>query len=332
MLAASLQFAISAAVVVFGGIILTRCADAIADRTDLGRLLVGSVFLAAATSLPELSVDLSAVWNGMPDLAVGDLMGSSLFNLAILAALDLTRRAGGRMFSHMSAAHALSGAMSITLLALAAVGLQLRDGINMAGMDLVILAILGAYLLGLRLVYYDQQFAVRHAAGSAGEVLVPAGRLTLRSAIAGYVLSAAVIIVAAPFLTDAAGKLAEATGLGDTFVGTTLVALSTSLPELVATGTAVRMQAFDLAIGNIFGSNAFNMALLFPLDLAQPGSLMAAVSPTHAVTCTAAVLITAVAIMGQLYRSEKRRHLLEPGAALILVLVVAALVVVYYHR
>ena len=68
MLAVGLQFVIAAAAVVAAGTVLTRYADAIADLTKLGRLLVGSILLAGATSLPELSVDLSAIRQGLPDL------------------------------------------------------------------------------------------------------------------------------------------------------------------------------------------------------------------------------------------------------------------------
>ena len=114
---------LAATVVVFAGNALTRCADAIAELTKLGRLLVGSIFLAAATSLPELTVDISAVRMGLPDLAVGDLLGSSLFNLLILAVADLMNSSRGRMLSRESAAHALSAVMSIALTAMAAIAI-----------------------------------------------------------------------------------------------------------------------------------------------------------------------------------------------------------------
>ena len=92
MLVVSLEFLALAMVVALAGTYLARSADQIAEITRLGRLLIGSVLLAAATSLPELTVDLSAVRQGMPDLAVGDLFGSSLMNLLILASL---RNVGG---------------------------------------------------------------------------------------------------------------------------------------------------------------------------------------------------------------------------------------------
>lgn len=120
---ALLQFLLAATVVVFAGNALTRCADAIAELTKLGRLLVGSIFLAGATSLPELTVDISAVKRGLPDLAVGDLLGSSLFNLLILAVADLMNSSRGRMLSRESAAHALSATMSIALTALAGISI-----------------------------------------------------------------------------------------------------------------------------------------------------------------------------------------------------------------
>ena len=75
MLAAGVQFLVCATVIIVAGTFLTRFADAIAELTKLGRLVIGSVLLASATSLPELTVDISAIRMGMPDLAVGDLLG-----------------------------------------------------------------------------------------------------------------------------------------------------------------------------------------------------------------------------------------------------------------
>jgi Sodium/calcium exchanger protein len=85
-----LQFVVSGILIMGAGTLLARFADKIPELTGLGRLLVGSVLLAGATSLPELTVDTSAVRLGLADLAVGDLLGSSLMNLMILAVLDLS--------------------------------------------------------------------------------------------------------------------------------------------------------------------------------------------------------------------------------------------------
>jgi cation:H+ antiporter len=330
-----LQFLVAAALIVVAGTFLTRYADAIADLTGFGRLLVGSILLAGATSLPELTVDISAVRLGNPDLAVGDLMGSSLFNLLILAFLDLSRKSRGRMFSRAVVAHALSATASILLAALAATAILLAPKLSGAALGSVgmgTIAIVVAYAFCIRLIFYDQRVSAQHTEAAGQDVLVPAGRLKLWQASLGFAVAAAAIVATGPFLAEAADELAELSGLGGTFVGTTLVALCTSLPELVASFTAVRMGAFDLAVGNIFGSNAFNMVLLFPLDLVHASPVLASVSQNHAVTALATVVVTSVAIMGQLYQVEKRIRFLEPDAVLVIVLVIAALVALYYLR
>ena len=137
------------------------------------------------------------------------------------------------------------------------------------------------------------------------------------------------LFLAGPRLAQTAGQLAELSGLGKTFVGTSLLAVSTSLPELVACITAMRMKAFDLVVGNVFGSNAFNMILFFPLDAAHSGSLFADISPSHGVTALAVILATSVATLGQLYQVEKRRRVVEPDALLMLLILTGALFLVY---
>ncbi|MBI2920971.1 MAG: sodium:calcium antiporter [Planctomycetes bacterium] len=336
MTSAILQFASAAAVVVLAGTILTRCADAIADLTGMGRLLVGSVLLAAVTSLPEMCVDISAVRMGMADLAVGDLMGSSLCNLLILAILDLCHRSEGRMLSRLSAAHALSATVSMGLTSLACIALLLGPRLArfaVAGIGPGPIAILVAYALGVRLVFQDQRHSALHGAPRPQSVLLPAGRkLSLRKAVVGFAVSAGAILLAGPLLAHSAGTIADLSGLGGSFVGSTFVALATSLPELVTSLVAVRMGAFDLAVGNIFGSNAFNMLLLLPLDLVSPGPLLSSVSGVHAVTGLATVFITAVALSGQLFQVETRRFLIEPDATLVIALTLATYTLLFAIR
>jgi cation:H+ antiporter len=333
MTTAVLQFLAAAAVIVVAGTFLTRYADAIAEITGFGRLLIGSILLAGATSLPELTVDISAVRGGMADLAVGDLMGSSLFNLLILAIMDLSHRQRGRLFSRAASAHALSATVSMALAALAGISILVGHrlgGVAILHMSYGSLVIVVAYLLSVRMIFFDQQVSAQQA--NLPEHVPPTPGMTLRRAVIGFLIAAAAIVITGPYVAEAAGEIAEISGLGKTFVGTTLVAFSTSLPELVATLTAMRIGAFDLAAGNIFGSNAFNMVLLAPLDLVSAEPLMASVSVNHAVTCFAAILVTSVAVMGQLYQVERRRWLIEPDALAVVLLVVGALGLLYYLR
>jgi cation:H+ antiporter len=331
-----IQFLIPAVVIIAAGAALTLFGDIISHRTKLGGLLVGSILIAGATSLPELAIDINAVRMGSSDLAVGDLLGSSIFNLLILAVLDLTRYSHGQMLSKTSASHALSGCASIMLTAIAGIfiflGPQL-EGITFLRLGPGALVIALAYVVCIRIVYFGQRESGQEAQESEKEPTVPwLGKLGLKGAIIGYIAAGAVILAAAPFLAKAADDLAERSGLGGTFFGTTFVALCTSLPEVVTTLSAVRMKAFDLAIGNIFGSNCFNMLIFLPLDLADEGSLLASVSHTHVYTAFAVIVVTIAVILGQLYPAERKKHFLEPDAWLTIVLILGALTGLYFVR
>ncbi len=328
MIESAIQFALSAAAIVLSGIFLVRSSDRIGELTGLGRLFAGSVLLAGATSLPELLVDVNAVKMEMPDLAVGDLMGSSLMNLLILAVADLVHRNPNKMFSRAGAQHALSAAVSINMMVVACLaiflGPQLAD-FNIGQVGIGPIAIAMVYALGLRLVYYDQRILNPERAEKGLQK-----RRELARAFSVYFGSALVIFVAAPYLAEAAGAIAEISGLGKTFIGTSLVAFCTSLPEVVSTIAAVRAGAFDLAVGNIFGSNSFNMILLVPLDFIHEGNLLGAVSRNHVVTGLSVVLASCVAVMGQLYQAEKRRKFLEPDAFAVIGIVIGSLGVLYW--
>jgi cation:H+ antiporter len=328
MINSIVQFVVSSIAIVVAGIFLVRFSDRIAQITKLSRLIVGSLFLAAATSLPELFVDISAVKNKMPDLAVGDLMGSSIFNLFILGIADLSHKGSTVIFSKASAHHAMAAllSMGMTALAGAAILIEHQTLLPVIGnFGLISIFIPIVYLFGLRLVYFNQRMA-----NEVPEIKrLKIERKPLLKALSGYLLSAGAILFAAPYLSEAAGVIASQTGLGQGFIGTTLVALTTSLPELVSTIVSVRMGAYDLALGNIFGSNAFNILLLIPLDFINEGSIFSVVSLQHVFTVLATVGITSLAVMGQLYQIEKRKSFIEPDAFAVISLVVMTLIALY---
>jgi cation:H+ antiporter len=326
-------FVATAVVIVMAGAALTQCGDIIAKRTKLGGLLVGTILIAGATSLPELGVNITSVRRGDADLAAGDLLGSSLMNLLILAVLDLTRYSHGRMLSNASARQALGATSSVALTAVVAIFILLSPHLGAlevwrVGPGTIVLLV--AYLLCLRLIHHGRREPQRD--DDETHALWPPflRKLGLKGAVIGYLIAGAAILAAAPFLSGAAGNLAQQTGLGGTFFGSTFVALSTSLPEVVTTFTAVRIRAFDMAMGNILGSNAFNMVLFIPLDLVFEGSLLAAVSPSHVYTALCVIVVTIVVLLSQLYPVERRKPFLEPDAWLAITLVVASFTGLYF--
>ena len=327
----ALLFAAAGLVVVLAGVHLARFGDAIAQRTRLGGLWIGAVLLAGATSLPELGTDISAVRLGALDLAVGDLFGSSMANMLILGLVDLMppRRA---VLRRATLDHALACGLAISLNALAAAFLVAPSGLIVAGVAPESAVLMLGYVLGTRAVYRQAMLRYGPSPPSDGE-LARTEAPTLRRAVAGFAAAAAVTLAAAPLFARAARDLAVASGLGDTFTGTWLVGFSTSLPELVASVAAVRIGAFDLAVGNLFGSNAFNMSVFFWLDLVKPGpSLFAEASGAHVLSGLFAVVLMALGLAAIVYRAKKRFSVVEPDSALIILTYLLGIWMLYLHR
>ena len=320
-------FIAAGAVVVGAATSLARYADVIALRTRMGRLWVGAVVLATATSLPELGTDVAAVRLGAANLAVGDLFGSSMANMLILALVDLLhpRRS---VLRQATLDHALSASLALCLNAFATIFILWPSDILLGWVSPESLVLASVYVVGTRAVY-------RHAVREALAASEPPGQAvpSLRRAVLNFAVAAAIILLAAPVFAFAAKRVAELTGLGHTFMGTWLVGFSTSLPELVASLAAVRLGAFDLAIGNLFGSNAFNMSVFVWLDLASPeGSIFALADKVHALSGLFAVTLMALGVAAIVYRAKKRFAMLEPDSALIVLVYVLGLWMLYANR
>lgn len=326
---AIITFAVAAACVIMAGSILSRAADAIADRTGIGRVWVGSVLLAAATSLPELMTDVSAVRINRPNLGAGDLFGSSLANMLILALIDLTAPRK-QVLRQVAFENSLAAALAIALNSIVAVFILARPQFRIGRVSPEALILIVVYLLGTRAVYRNGTVA----AGAAEETPRESGvqrRHALIGAAAKFAAGALAIFFAAPYLASSAGRLADLSGLGTTFIGTWLLGLSTSLPELVTSIAAVRIGSFDLATGNLFGSNSFNMLIFAAMEFASPTPIFARLDPVNALTACLATALMSLGLASIVYRAGRRYALLEPGSLLMLVGYAAALWAVYMH-
>ncbi|MBM4125874.1 MAG: sodium:calcium antiporter [Nitrospira sp.] len=327
-----LLFLVNAVAIVLAGAKLSRYGDRIAELSGLGRLWIGVVLMAAATSLPEIFTTVSAGWIDAPDLAAGNLFGAGMSNMLTLALIDLLYRKK-RVWRQAALEHTLTATLAMVLTGLAAFFVLLRIEVVHLGVGLESLVLPILYVLGIRLVLRQEDMARRQRTQSTLEEESAkthdggaSRREELRRAVIGFAVAAGVLLVAAPVLTQSAEQIAQETGVSTTFIGTSLVAITTSLPELVVSIAAIRLGAFDLAVGNLFGSNAFNMAAFFFADLAyRQGSLLSAVSTTHALTGLWAIIMMNIGLMGIIYRAEKRFMLIEPDSLLMLIAYVLGL-------
>ncbi|MGB9751865.1 sodium:calcium antiporter [Roseiflexus castenholzii] len=309
MLVTWLLFLACAAVILGAGTQLSRYGDVIADMTGLGRTWIGVVLLASVTSLPELITGFSSVAiYRVPDIAMGDIAGSCMFNLLIIAILDALH-GPAPISGRMHEGQVLSASFGLILLGLVGLSIALGEMLPAIGWVSVSSALfLAIYLLAMRTIFtYEQrrivaEFVAEMATETEARHPSPARVYGL------FTLNAVLIVGAALYLPGLAETLAETTGLGQTFFGTIFVALSTSLPEVVVSIAALRIGAIDMAVGNIFGSNLFNIGILALDDLFYtPGPLLAAIEPSHIIAVLAAMIMTAIAIVGLTYRSDSKR-------------------------
>ncbi len=161
---------------------------------------------------------------------------------------------------------------------------------------------------------------------------IPDGVAPLRKGIIGFLLAAGALVVITPMMVQNANEIAEITGLGTTFIGTTLVALVTSLPELVTTLAAIKIGANDMAIGNLFGSNMFNMFAIGSTDtFFTQGRFLAVIDPSFVLVGVTGLLMTGLGLIGNLANLEKRAWFMELDALALLVMYFASLLLLYYR-
>ncbi|MEM9730165.1 MAG: hypothetical protein AAF997_16420, partial [Myxococcota bacterium] len=269
---AVLVFLVAAAVLVQAGAALAAYGDQIAGRLQVSRLFVGSLLLAFATSLPELTTDITAARAGAPDLAVGDLFGSSMANMAILALLDLLYR--GRVWPSVELGHARVAAVAIALTALATLAIAAPTGLAFGWVGATPLIVAAIYVASVgwfrrspslgRPGVEPERISFHEATGWSAN----AAKVSTRGLWVRFGAAASVVLIAAPFATLSVKAITDATGLAESFMGAVALAVTTSLPELIASLAALRIGAYDMAVGNLFGSNVANMSVLLFADLA----------------------------------------------------------------
>lgn len=310
-----LQFLITAIIIVIAASKLSEYGDTIAVRTGLGKLFIGSLLLAGATSLPELLAAINALRIDEPNMAAGSFFGSGMFNIFLLGLLDLFFNRA-RLLRRVAATHALTASLGSLLTAMAA--LFILSDINLPsigwfGLDSLLIIIF--YIGGVRLLQGSGQVTA-----APDTVEIPEGVPSFPKALAGFGIATLVLVVVTPFMVRSANEIAQMTDLGVGFIGATLIAITTSLPEMVATIAAARLGAYDLAVGNLFGSNIFNMFALGVTDLFYTdGRFLAAVDSSFAVIGLLVVILTCLGLIGNLARIERRILFMELDALLIII-------------
>jgi cation:H+ antiporter len=324
-----LQFVTIGLVIVVAGTRLARYGDVLGEKTGLGRSWIGVVVLAATTSLPELFTGFgSTALAPLPDIALGDILGSCMLNLLILSMMDAIQPEPLSARAHQG--HVLSIGFGLLLIGVAGTGLVADRRLPAVGwVGLYSPALIVLYLVAMRLVFSHEQHRLAREAREVAEQLRYA-EISLRTAVVQYGVAAVVVVAAALWLPRLGAELASQTGLGEAFVGSLFIAVTTSLPEIVVSLSAVRIGALDLGIGNVLGSNLFNMLILGLDDVFyRQGPLMKDANLTHSVTMVAIVMMNALFLIGLTYRAMTKRFVVTWDTGAIAAVYLVAVVLSY---
>ncbi len=324
-------FLATALLVVVSGIRLSIYGDALGDRTGLGSGLIGLVFLAGVTSLPELVVSLTSVIQATDpaqgaDLSVGNMLGSNVFNLLILAlmALLFPRRFDPKTLTDPQTDSTLYGLVMLAIFGIAFATADLDvPRVPLLGCSWPVLALPATYGLILRREHRQQKLETK-------EQLPTETRLAQLPALHFYSVLALLcgLIVGGGILLSILGARMSLPpeqggfGLEATLIGTLFLAVSTSLPELVISFSSVRLGFLEMSVGNVLGSNMFNLLIIFVADVALHGySILRQASSKHWTSVGLILLLTLLA--GLLLRTRSRTQSVPLAAAMMLIYLAA---------
>ncbi len=333
------EFLLCALVILFAGSRLCRAADTLAEKTGLARGWVGLMFLAIATSLPELiscAGAVTVVSPPQPNLAFGNVFGANVLNFMVIVVLD-TINGREPLIPTLSHRQIFAIAFGCLLMVINAAGVllgqALPQGVAQWGW-LVSLSVFLVYLLSVKMTY-----DLEHREHS--ETPLPEGLqyadLTTGQAWIRYLAAAGVIVLAGLWLVQTADRIAayEFTwgmtriSLGRTFVGTLLLPFVTTLPELVVSITAFRLVGADMALGNLLGSVIFNMAIIPIIDLLRHGPIYAGIDPAQVITALLAIALAMVLLASMSFRSRRGLWILGYDSLAMLALYVAGMYCIF---
>lgn len=292
-----LLFAAGLVCIIKGGDLFVDAASWIAEASGIPKFIIGATIVSFATTLPEMLVSVFAALEGNADIAVGNAVGSVTANTGLIMCLSLvcmTCLMERRQF----------GVKACLLLAaiLSLFGFT-RDGRLSVAEGLLVLVIFAGFLA-------ESLISARREQGTElkeDEERPAVSGKTVAGNIVKFVLGAAGIVLGAQLLIDNGSAIASLVGVPDAIVAATMIAIGTSLPELVTTLTAIRKKESSLSVGNIIGANIMDLTLILPLCSLILGKSLPVQSQGMLLDIPACLVICAAVLVPALWKGKFQR-------------------------
>ena len=290
-------YLITVTAVVWFSILASRYIDMIDRSTRISGAFLGGVLLSAITSLPELFTSISAtVLIDNPSLCIGNILGSNLFNFGMLAVVILCFLKGFSAAKLSRGHNYVMAFLMLMYLALVVNWQWMNDDAIILGSNDNPWLYLSPTSIVIAVLY---ALTVRFLAGDSGSESDEEGEpvtLSLRAIVVRFVLASVGIIVASVILTYVTDDIATELNLGSGLAGALFLGVATSLPEVTSTISLFRMRNFDIAFGNIAGSNVFNYFVLAIADVLYSGGSAYSFDDDKVVNLTIFGLVSSLAI------------------------------------
>ena len=314
----------------FAGIQLSNTTDVIASRFGLGQALGGLILLAIATNLPEIAITASAALSHNLGIAIGNILGGIGVQTVVLVLLDIFGlwRKDALSYAAASLELVLEAVLVVTVLILSIMGTQLPKSLIFAHVTpgallITIIWLAGLWLLskaGKDLPWQEKGHAPDTLQGKRGDkTKETAQKWSTPRVIVVFVIAALVTLVAGVVLEESGNGIASHIGLSGVLFGSTILAASTSLPELSTGLASVKAGAYNLAFSDIFGGNAFLPVLFLLATLLSGQAVLPQAKNTDIYLGGLGILLTTVYIFGLIFRPK--RQILHMGIDSLMVLV-----------
>ena len=292
-----LLFAAGLVCIIKGGDLFVDAASWIAEASGIPKFIIGATIVSFATTLPEMLVSVFAALEGNADIAVGNAVGSVTANTGLIMCLSLvcmTCLMERRQFG-VKACLLLAAILSLFCFT--------RDGRLSVAEGLLVLVIFAGFLA-------ESLISARREQGTElkeDEERPAVSGKTVAGNIVKFVLGAAGIVLGAQLLIDNGSAIAALLGVPDAIVAATMIAVGTSLPELVTTLTAIRKRESSLSVGNIIGANIMDLTLILPLCSLILGKPLPVQSQGMLLDIPACLIICAAVLVPALWKGKFQR-------------------------
>lgn len=313
----TLQFVVCSLLIMASGNLVAKCGHRIARGMNWHDGFVGVLFLAFATSMPEFFTSISSVPQVFAvnkiNLGFGDAMGSLVINLMLVSILDLSIKRG-RLLQLASRDHIATGGYTMLLLAFLAIFTFLRQyykiGFSIFNIGIESFIIIGIYIWGMKAIFKKRHVEENPKTTSELD----------KSQWAQFLALLVAIFILGIWLANIGNKIVDETNINQNFIGTCLLAFSTSLPELAVSLSALRMGSVNMCIGNVLGSNFFDVCIIPMMDIVyRRAPILLSIDVINIFTTLLAFMLTAILISGLHYGTRDEAKKVGWTTALIII-------------